>query len=171
MCHVFNRALITACLWNLPSILFFFCFVLGLGYERFLTPNLQSKFRELDWDLCILSIKSEIDAAWRNGQTGFKINCVDVRHISVCLRLVVVVVVVLRSTGLILSSGYCLSGELFCVIWVSSSFFSFVPPLKNMSVGGLALLNCPWVWMYKCVVSWDALPSHSEMYLNIGHKG
>lgn len=34
---------------------------------------------------------------------------------------------------------------LLVIAWVSSRFFSFHPLSKNMPVGGLVMLNCPYV--------------------------
>lgn len=46
----------------------------------------------------------------------------------------------------ILISGYCLCGALHVLpisIWVSSWFFIYLIPPKNMPVGGTAMLTCP----------------------------
>lgn len=61
------------------------------------------------------------------------------------------------------SSGYSLYGVLHVLhmsLWVSSRFSSFLKPLKNMLIGGLAWQNCPWVWMSVRMMPCNGLVSH-----------
>lgn len=65
----------------------------------------------------------------------------------------------------ILSSVFCLHGVsgyvLSVSMWVSSRFSGFFPSPKNIPVGEMAKIICPWVWMsaWTCALRRTGIPS------------